>query len=401
MFSNLKLRDAVLIIVLIVITGVSGYLYVNVQARNKLIQSFYPIEAKLALLNLTCSEGSPSWMSELLVSKTKYQNAPANQIAYIDPQGNLYHCESGYIDRLPIISKPVDLNTRFRYASVTKLWTADAILDLVKVGKLSLDTKLYEVLKQINKPKDERIKDITIRQLLTHRAGFDRYSISGNDMFGIGQDICPNHLDKLNTINLDFDPDGKTSYSNLGYCLLGEVIDQLNDSASYSQIIAKNYNFKDTSLNFVSNVRMVDEVDYNYIEAGLTGYNDIYTAFNYDDVASVAGLSGNAIDLAHQVHQMANKPEPNILTIDSVSNCHLDQLSECYGYAMQPYQPNENMAKTYYRSGNLLGLSSWVAVSDNGSVVALLSNGTPDNIKNDGEQLQKTLYKVMNASNNG
>ncbi|MER1973396.1 MAG: serine hydrolase domain-containing protein, partial [Psychrobacter alimentarius] len=122
--------------------------------------------------------------------------------------------ENGYVGQYPLISDTVTENTRFRYASVTKLWTADAILSLVRDGKLSLDTKLADVITDINNPRDALIRDITIRQLLSHRAGFDRYSVFGNDMFGIGKDICPNHLQALNNITLGFTPDSKTSYSN-------------------------------------------------------------------------------------------------------------------------------------------------------------------------------------------
>ena len=396
MFQDISKRDILMIFILVGLVLIGGYYYANAQARNQLWQQTYPIRAELSVKSINCSANSPSWMKDILIAQAKNNNAPANQIAYIDTEGKSYHCENGYVGQYSVLSDSVDDNTRFRYASVTKLWTTDAILDLVKQNKLSLDTTLSAVLTEVDKPKDERISNITIRQLLTHRAGFDRYSIAGNDMFGIGKDICPNHLDELNTIELNFEPDSKTSYSNLGYCLLGAVISRLNNNNPYDQIIAKAYHFDDTTLKFVSNSRMANEVDYNYVETGLTGHADIYTAFNYDDLASVAGLSGNAIDLAHQVHKMAKKPEPNILTIDSISSCNLKQFSECYGYAMQPYQPSENMVKAYYRSGNLLGLSSWVAVSDNGSTVALLSNGTPDDVKIDGNELQEKLYGFIN-----
>jgi len=395
MFSKLTKRDLLQLLIIVIFIGAAGYYYANVQARNQLWQQTYPIRAELSVKNISCSKDSPSWMKNVLIDQTKNNNAPANQIAFIDTKGKLYHCENGYVGQYPVVSDAVNDNTRFRYASITKLWTADAILDLIKQKKLSLDTKLSDVLTEIEKPQDTRISSITIRQLLTHRAGFDRYSIAGNDMFGIGKDICPNHLDELNTIELNFEPDSKTSYSNLGYCLLGAVISRVSNKP-YNQIIADNYYFNDTTLKFVSDQRMTNEVDYNYVETGLTGHADIYTAFNYDDLASVAGLSGNAIDLAREVHMMASKPAPNILTIDTASNCNLKQFSECYGYAMQPYQSQKNMPKTYYRSGNLLGLSSWVAVSDNGSVVALLSNGTPNDVKNDGNQLQEKLYGFMN-----
>lgn len=394
MFNEIKKRDLAVIFALLLFTVVFGYYYVNSLARNKLWVKTYPIRAQLSAGNIHCSAGSPDWLAEMLRHQTKNNNAPANQIAYISADGKLSHCQNGYQGQLPIISGALTEQSRYRFASVTKLWTADAILQLIKDGKLDLDTKLAAVLSEIDAPKDARVADMTIGQLLTHRAGFDRYSVFGNDMFGIGKDICPNHLSALNDIELGFDPDSKTSYSNLGYCLLGEVISRLNDNTPYKDVIAKQYHFDDTSLQFISNQALPDEVAYNYVETGLTGYADIYTAFDYDGLASAAGLSGNAIDLARQVRQMAKKPEPNITTIDEGIGCDVTKMTECYGLAMMPYQPKLGAPFVYYRDGALLGLSTLVAVDDKGGVVALLSNGSPSHGK-DKEMTKKLLYSFM------
>ena len=395
MFKNLKTKDVMTLFLLILVTITAGYYYSNSQARSQLRQNTYPIHAELSARQMSCSDNSPVWLSNILIYQTKNNNAPANQIAYIEPNGNLHHCENGYVGDYPLLSESVTEQTRFRYASVTKLWTADAILQLVKDGKLSLDTPLIDIISEIDVPQDARVNDITISQLLMHRAGFDRYSVFGQDMFGIGKDICPNHLAGLNNITLGFDPDSKTSYSNLGYCLLGEVVSRLNNKP-YTEIIVKHYNFADTHLKFVSNSAMPDEVAYNYVETGLTGYADIYTAFNYDGLASAAGLSGNAIDLATQVRTMAVKPEPNILSDSKKVRCDPTQIKECYGYAMITYQPDPKSIKVHYRDGNLLGLSTLVAVSDDGSVVALLSNGTADNVMEDSNKVKTMIYEHLN-----
>ena len=202
-------------------------------------------------------------------------------------------------------------------------------MSLIKNGQLSLDTKMADIITDIDNPKDIRINDITIRQLLSHRAGFDRYSIFGNDMFGIGKDICPNHLQALNDITLGFTPDSKTSYSNLGYCLLGEVISRINIDKPYTEVIEQQYRFVDTDLRFISNAAMDDEVFYNYVETGITGVANIYTAFDYKGLASAAGLSGNAVELAQQAHKMAAKPSPNIVSLDKKAECDFAKISGC------------------------------------------------------------------------
>ena len=394
MFKQLSKRDVLVVMVLVLVTGIVGYYYANNQARNLLWQHTYPVRAELSARHISCSEDSPTWLADMLRHQTKKNNAPANQIAYIEPSGTLHHCENGYIGKYPLLSDSVTEQTRFRYASVTKLWTADAILQLVKDDKLSLDTPLADIISEIDAPKDARISEITIRQLLTHRAGFDRYSVFGQDMFNIGKDICPNHINELNNITLGFEPDSKTSYSNLGYCLLGEVISRLNNRP-YTDIIAQQYGFADSTLQFISNKPMADEVSYNYVETGLTGISDIYSAFDYEGLASAAGLSGNAIDVAQQVHRMAAKSAPNILSIDPKSACDITQIAECYGYAMVNYQPQPDLPMVHYRDGNLFGLSSLVAIDEQGGVVALLSNGTADNVKEDSNKVKIMIYEHL------
>lgn len=403
MFHNFHKTDWLQLTVMVILAVVFGYYYANNQARNQLWLSTYPIRAKLSLTNLSCSANSPSWMAEVLRYQTQQGDAPSNQIAYIDAQGQTHHCHNGYVDKYPLISEAVTADTRYRYASVTKLWTADATLSLIRQGKLTLDTPLVSILTQIDQPKDARVNDITIRQLLLHQGGFDRYGMFGNDMFGIGEDICPNHIDKMNDIKLNFDPGSQSSYSNLGYCLLGEVVATLNQqphqAPSYQDSIIKQYQLNQTHLRFISNAAMEDEVFYNHVETGITGLGDIYTAFDYDGLASAAGLSGNAIDLAEQVKAMIAQPEPNVLSMgdnhaceaiktshqhdshsnsnnNSDGNSHHGDDDECHGYGTVAFRHAPNGSIMYYRDGALPGLRTSVIITQHGEIVALLSNGS-------------------------
>lgn len=392
---KVKSQDILQLVVIIIVTLIISYFYANNAARNQFWQQTYPIRAKLANRQLICSHNSPTWLVKIIKEQTIHGNATANQIAYLDPKGNLYHCENGYIGEYPLLSKPITENTRFRYASVTKLWTSDSIFELIKQHKLDFDTPIVNVLTDIKNPKDPRINQITIGDLLLHRGGFDRYTaMNAQDMFGIGKDICPNHINLINDLRLNFDPNAKMSYSNLGYCLLGEVSSRLNQKP-YTKLIQDNYGLNNTTLRFIDNQPLGDEVSYNYVEKGLTGTADIYTAFDYKGLASVAGLSGNAIDLVKQVQQMANKPEPNIFSLNPNLKCDMTKLRDCYGYAMFPYQRNSQDSIMYFRDGGLLGLSSMVAVDKEFGVIALLSNSSQSEQYNDKIKMQ--LYDIANA----
>jgi N-acyl-D-amino-acid deacylase len=134
---------------------------------------------------------------------------------------------------------PVDPDSLFRIASLTKPMTAVAVLRLVEQGKLRLDTRPFELLTlhrlvPPGKHLDERWKQITVRHLLQHTGGWDREK-SFDPMFRskqIAKDLNapapPSAHDVIRYMlgqPLDFDPGARYAYSNFGYCVLGRVIE--------------------------------------------------------------------------------------------------------------------------------------------------------------------------------
>lgn len=136
-------------------------------------------------------------------------------------------------------SIPAEPYHRFRIASVSKLVTAVAIMKLQEEGKLSVNDKVFgpgAILDDtlFAHPKDRRVFDITVGHLLAHEGGWSqRY---GDQMFM--PDVVARTLDvplpvDLKTIirfalgkNLHFTPGTGQSYSNLGYSILGLVIEE-------------------------------------------------------------------------------------------------------------------------------------------------------------------------------
>lgn len=393
MRHQVKLSEICIVIFLTFITMAGIYYSVNTIARNELILKTYPLQVNLETTALSCSNQSPEWLKDTLKSVSLSHRAPNNQVAYISPQGQLFHCESGYLG-FPLFSKKVNKDTRFRFASVSKLWTSDAILDLIKKKKISLAEQALSVLPEISAPDDLRIKQITVGDLLLHRAGFNRTGLMGDEMFrNREKPFCPNNLDQLSQVQLSFDPNTTFSYSNLGYCLLGEIIAK-QKNMSYQEIIEKEYALVNENIRFLENKRLEDEAKYRYIEIGLTGYSDIYTAFDYPALASSAGLSGSAIALAKQVRQMINKPQPNILSQPEIT-CDVHKLRDCYGYAMFPYQKTDQNLKVYFRDGVLPGASSLVVVDEYGGVLSLLSSGQAKLGQGEYDQTKMKIYEAL------
>ena len=131
--------------------------------------------------------------------------------------------------------------SKFRIASISKLITAIATMKLEEAGKLSLNDKVFGPDGILNdpyfsQPKDKRVFGITVAHLLSHEAGWtQRY---GDQMFmpvmiaekmGVKppadtKTIVRFALDK----NLHYTPGKGRAYSNLGYSILGLVIEKIS-----------------------------------------------------------------------------------------------------------------------------------------------------------------------------
>jgi CubicO group peptidase (beta-lactamase class C family) len=164
-------------------------------------------------------------------------NVPGGAIA-VAKDGKLVFARGyGLADRES--KKQVAPDALFRIASISKPITAVAVLRLVEQGKIDLDERALPAIGPLEGPPgakiDPRLEQITVRQLLQHTGGWDRDK-SFDAMFipkqaaeGVG---APSPAEALTVIRymqgvpLDFDPGTKYAYSNLGYAILGRLIER-------------------------------------------------------------------------------------------------------------------------------------------------------------------------------
>jgi CubicO group peptidase (beta-lactamase class C family) len=122
--------------------------------------------------------------------------------------------------------QPVDEETSYNWASITKTMTAIAILQLRDRGKLSLDDRAVLYVPELRQVHDEfgSIDDITIRDLLTHSAGFrnptwpwDCEDASNCDWQPFEPTQWSQVAAMLPYTRVAFRPGSRWSYSNLGH----------------------------------------------------------------------------------------------------------------------------------------------------------------------------------------
>ncbi|HZS08833.1 MAG TPA: serine hydrolase domain-containing protein [Blastocatellia bacterium] len=123
------------------------------------------------------------------------------------------------------LSSPATENTVYQLASVTKQFTATAIMMLVEDGKISLDDKLTKILDGLPAAWD----GVTVRHLLNHTSGIRSYT-SVPDFFKTARkDYKKEEIIKLVTdAPMEFAPGEKWNYNNTGYFLLGMIIEKVS-----------------------------------------------------------------------------------------------------------------------------------------------------------------------------
>ncbi len=112
----------------------------------------------------------------------------------------------------------------FQIGSITKVWTATVVMQLVDEGLLDLDAPIAEVLPELRLADPDVTKQVTMRHLLTHTSGID------GDVFtdtGRGDDCLDKYVALLEEVAQNHPLGATWSYCNSGFSLMGRVIEKL------------------------------------------------------------------------------------------------------------------------------------------------------------------------------
>lgn len=149
-------------------------------------------------------------------------------------------------DLLRLARDPIGLDgalhagSRLHVGSLTKQFTAAAVLQLVDSGRLALDACINDYLSEAMRGK--HWLNVTVRHLLTHSSGIpdyaairDYYAVDDGWAFGSTKDGM---IDEAKSRPLAFPAGSQFRYANIGYTLLGEMLERIYDS-TFAEIIAQ------------------------------------------------------------------------------------------------------------------------------------------------------------------
>jgi D-alanyl-D-alanine carboxypeptidase len=175
----------------------------------------------------------------------------------------VYKNAIGYRQSNNGLKTPATVETKYRIGSISKMFTAVMILQLIEEGKLTFDTPLASYFPQL--PNADKI---LIREMLDHRSGLHNFT---KDSLYYTYMTTPKSEAEMTAIfarqKSDFEPDTKAEYSNTNFVLLGYIIEKLTGK-TYAEELKKRVTSKiglaDTYYGTKANPAKNEAYSYNY-----------------------------------------------------------------------------------------------------------------------------------------
>lgn len=235
--------------------------------KDSIYEANHRMHLNDTLTNAMSSQPELHAMDSIMQRYLKRWEIHGAQLAISRHDSLLYARGFGYADKDRQI--PMEPSYIMRMASVSKLVTATGIMKLRDMGKIRLSDKVFGpkgILNDtfyVNSIRDKRYFDITVEQLLRHKAGFTNYA--GDAIFSTRYIMQQNHLTTppdhrtlLRIVlrrHLGYTPGTAQRYCNIGYTLLSLIIEKrtgmsyenfmqryvLNPAGCYDFHIAGNY----------------------------------------------------------------------------------------------------------------------------------------------------------------
>ena len=277
--------------------------------------------------------------------------------------------------------------TRFRIASVTKQFTALAVLQLQERGLLELSDRLPTYLEDCPRA----WASITLHELLTHTSGIPEYDGLPGYAGIAGQHVTPEQLIAVfRDAPLDFTPGTAWKYSDSGYALLGYVIERLSGEA-YGAFVQNNI------LQPLGLTHTAYDQDHTSPPAHATGYASWGRPADFVDVSVLyaAGALASTVGDLFRWNRALLTGAPQLVSAATLRQMFTPYVlndpahpesTQAYGYGW--FIGRQGTHSMIWHPGNINGFVSINAMyPDDGLCVVLLSNLQSSDVRTTAEQL--------------
>lgn len=270
---------------------------------------------------------------------------------------------------------PNTVKTRFRIGSMNKMFTATAVLQLARAGKLDLDAPLGKYLTDY--PNKDIATKVTIKELLSHTGGT-------GDIFGPDFDA---HRLELRTLQdyvklygnraPQFEPGSRWEYSNYGFILLGLVIEK-NSGQSYYDYVREHI-YKPAGMSSTGS-----EPENEPVADRSVGYTKMISHAewkpNTDTLPYRATSAGGGYSTVEDLEKFANALQQHVLLnkehTELLTTGHVDTPRGRYGYGFEDQMINGT--RCFGHGGGAPGMNGDLKICPApGYVIAVLANVDP------------------------
>jgi len=288
---------------------------------------------------------------------------------------------------------PINVEMRFRIGSISKSFTAAAILRLVEEGKLRLNEKICEFFE--NPPNSW--KNITIEDLLVQKSGIadylDKKFSKQGGLFDLRCEFRDDELIK-NAYKLPVKPRKQFSYSNTNYMLLGMIIKNITGKFYYKYIKQKILNpLGMNSVTIHTNEEILRNVPNGYEIYKGKIVNARFTSNTFNNTAD-GSLYSNIYDIAKWSSLNYLNMILDESTLDKMFsiNAHIGQN---YGYGFGWFIRKESSIRIAEHTGSWGGFTVVIKTNLNKNIaVAVFTNIEREN----SEWLLKEASKILELS---
>ena len=166
-------------------------------------------------------------VDSIVANKMNNYNIPGMAIGLVMNDSIIY--AKGYGSKSIENTEQVSENSNFHTASISKLFTAQAVMMILAENDIPLDEKLVNIIPEI-RYKDERVKDITIKMLLNHTSGLPDVSNYHWKNSNQSKTSLKDYVLNLK-LKLDSQPGTNYAYSSLAYNILGYLVEKLSKTS--------------------------------------------------------------------------------------------------------------------------------------------------------------------------
>ena len=277
-----------------------------------------------------------------LEAQKDYQDIPAIMGVAVKDQKIVWSGAFGKSNREENIN--ANTNTIASIGSISKLFTATAIMKLVSENKLRLDSNIKDLLPNYHlKEVYQDSGSVTVASLLTHSSGVPRdtdhsYWSGPNHAFPSKTEM----FDHLNQMETNFAVGSNVQYSNVGFALLGQVIEEVS-GISYKEYMETEI-FK--HLGMTNSVVEMQELTYGKEHAiGYTAMNrdrkrKKANFFQTKAMQPAAGISSSVEDLAKFASwqfRLMDSTESELLTPEALKSMYDIHATSRNGYMKRGY----------------------------------------------------------------